>query len=85
MKSFRTFRRSYEGDDSDTNLVRQKYQEYCTQFVMETIDMFFEEHKNDEWFQERYNPLRQRELEVSAVCFIKSIELIYFVAHTVFN
>jgi hypothetical protein len=83
MNSFRTFRRNYEGDASDKDLVQQSYEQYCTQFVMQTIDVFFEEHKNEEWFQERYNPLRQRELEVSVVGLMQSIKFIYYASHTV--
>ena len=42
------------------------YENYKKEYAMDAIDQFFEKHKLEEWFHERYNPHKQREVVMEA-------------------
>jgi hypothetical protein len=47
----------------DAKTADQLYGEYTLQYVQEVSDRFFENHKLEEWFLDRYDPLRLHEAE----------------------
>ena len=38
------------------------YIDYKTQYAQDTVKSFYDENKTHEWFHERYNPHKQREV-----------------------
>lgn len=47
------------GPDADPALVDERYEQYKTQFYRNSVRMFFDAHRSDAWFLERYHPVHQ--------------------------
>jgi hypothetical protein len=66
MESFKRFSRKPEHDTRSISEIETLYDEYQIQYAYTVSNNFFENHKVEEWFLERYDPLRQHSLEENA-------------------
>ena len=64
MKSFKSFVQTL-GDDLSPEVFTGKYEQYQLKYLEDFSDAFFNAHKKEEWFRERYDPLKLVELEQS--------------------
>ncbi len=57
MMSFKSFMRS-QLDDVPHEEYRRRYDHMCRDYVHDFSETFFQSNKGEDWFQERYNPIR---------------------------
>uniref|UniRef100_A0A0N4ZSL5 Serrate RNA effector molecule homolog n=1 Tax=Parastrongyloides trichosuri TaxID=131310 RepID=A0A0N4ZSL5_PARTI len=48
------------GDEGSEEELQQKYSEYKDKFKAESLNRFFQEHKDEEWFRQKYHPEESR-------------------------
>lgn len=68
MMSFRSFTQA-QRYDAPPEVYQRKYEEYQLQYAHDASDHFFDTHKFDEWFLDRYHPLHMHEREKAAVAW----------------
>lgn len=61
MKSFKTFMMAQSDDTAHIDVYRKRYDDYQVEHCMRFNQFFFDANKGEEWFQERYDPLRRQE------------------------
>ena len=71
MLSFKNFMLKQE-EDLSPEMFQKKYEEYQVKYANDAVTFFFDTRKNEEWFHERYNPHKQRELFQEATEWAKS-------------
>ena len=63
--TFRSYQAQLEGEVSQED-AQLRYNEYQLNYVTkEVATAFYTNHKREEWFMERYNPLKRRERELA--------------------
>ena len=65
MMTFKKFMDQQE-DDLEIEEFRKRYENYQTEYALDCVRHFFESHKDEEWFQDKYNPHKQKELDSEA-------------------
>jgi hypothetical protein len=60
-------------DDGHPDEFKRRYDDFCVNYATLTVsDAFFHASKGEEWFQDRYNPLRLLQQEEEASAWAKS-------------
>eukprot|EP01041_Mallomonas_annulata_P001159 gene1159-2251_t len=67
MPTFKNFMLAQPDDNSSPELFQRRYEDFQVQYIMDFSMNFFDNTKNEEWFRERYDPLRQKELEQESI------------------
>ena len=62
LKSFKNFMLA-QADDLTAEAYQRRYEDYHLKYVEDFSDTFFRVSKGEEWFKERYNPLKMKEQE----------------------
>ena len=62
LKSFKSFMH-FQNDDCTPEEFQKRYEDYHLKYLFEFSDAFFHVSKSEEWFRDRYNPLRLQEQE----------------------
>eukprot|EP01035_Chromulina_nebulosa_P018410 gene18410-24113_t len=62
MMSFRTFIQTLS-EDYSPEIYQSLYDEYQYKYINEFSEKFFQANKKEEWFRDRYDPLKQRDNE----------------------
>lgn len=62
MDSYKVFMMRQD-ENSTPETYQQRYEEYKKKYTQRLMRSFFEEHKREEWLQERYSPAIQHRLE----------------------
>lgn len=63
MDSYKVFMMRQD-ENSTPETYQQRYEEYKKKYVQRLMRAFFEDHKKEEWLQERYSPAIRHRLEV---------------------
>ncbi|CEF63243.1 Serrate RNA effector molecule homolog [Strongyloides ratti] len=51
------------GDEGSEEELQQKYSEYKDKFKADSLNRFFQEHKDEEWFRQKYHPEESKEFK----------------------
>lgn len=84
LMSFKSFMVHQVDEFASTEVYNQRYEDFHYNYIDDFSDVFFHNNKSEEWFGERYNPIKIQEKEVEVTEWSSS-ESAHFVQQLISN
>lgn len=76
MPTFKNFMLS-QPDDASPEVFQRRYEDFQVQYVMDFSANFFDNTKGEEWFRERYDPMKQHEMDLETIKWSQSESAVF--------